>query len=141
MSEAEAPTIYADSSALLRLLLEQPESAALHSFLATSGMRVESCELTITEMLRIATREQLDHQRVELVLGRLNLLTLDTALLYRAGRLPSPPGTLLRSMDAIHVAAAIELGSAVFLTYDRRQLGAARMVGLHTAAPGLDSPS
>ena len=117
---AEAHAIYADSSALLRLLLEQPESAALHSFLATSGMKVatsgmkvatsgmkvESCELTIPEMLRIATREQLDHQRVELV---------DTA-------------------------AAIELGAAVFLTYDRRQLGAARMVGLQTAAPGLDAP-
>lgn len=41
--------------------------------------------------------------------------------LWCAGRLPSPPGTFLRTADAIHLIAAMGLGETDVLTYGRRQ--------------------
>ncbi|MBL8930826.1 MAG: hypothetical protein JNL54_11935, partial [Kineosporiaceae bacterium] len=53
-----------------------------------------------------------------------------------AGRLPSPPGTFLRTADAIHLVAAMELGENEFLTYDRRQAQAAAERGFAVVSPG-----
>lgn len=134
-SGAGVATLYADTSALGRLLVQQPESAALETYLRSTPLRVASCELAITELLRMAARTGLDTQRVEELLARLDLLTLDAPLLRRAGYLPTA-SAFLRSMDAIHIAAAMELGAAAFLTYDRRQAEAARAAALTTVSPG-----
>ena len=45
------------------------------------------------------------------------------------------PGANLRSLDAIHVAAARFGGVDAMVTYDRRQADAARAVGLAVVAP------
>ena len=67
-------------------------------------------------------------------LGRVDV---DPALVRIASAV-SPVG--LRTLDAIHLASAIALGSALeaFVTYDRRLAKAAREAGLPVASPGVD---
>ncbi len=68
------------------------------------------------------------------LIDALGLLPLDRALLLAAGALDEPG---LRALDAIHVAAAVDLSPIdAFVTYDERQAAAARLAGLRTMAPG-----
>ena len=127
---------YADTSALMKLLIAEAETSALADFLTNVEDRTTSSELTITELLRTVTRAGVDAAATALLLRQLDLLAIDEASLWRAGRLPSPPETSLRSADAIHIVAAMELGESEFLTYDRRQAQAAAERGFTVVAPG-----
>jgi predicted nucleic acid-binding protein len=127
---------YADASALAKLLIAEAETTALGSYLAAVSDRTTSSELTIAELTRTATRAGVDAASAGLLLRQLDLLAIDEAGLWRAARLPSPPGTFLRSADAIHLVAAMELGEVDFLTYDRRQARAADERGFTIVSPG-----
>lgn len=70
--------------------------------------------------------------RARRVLGRLDLLRLDDALLDSAAMLHPTP---LRSLDAIHLAAAKTLGEAIVVTYDDRMRAAAVAIGVEVVAP------
>jgi predicted nucleic acid-binding protein len=132
---------YADASALLKLVRDEPESDALRAFLADADL--VSCELVLTELPRAVRRAAADDPRLELdiLIGRagevadaLGLLPIDRAVLLAAGALSEPA---LRALDAIHVAAAVDLGPLDgFVTYDERQAAAARLAGLRTVSPG-----
>ena len=83
----------------------------------------------------IDPRFQLAHllERAGELLDSLALLPLDRALLLAAGALAEPA---LRALDAIHVAAAVDLSPLdAFVSYDERQGAAARLAGLRTARP------
>jgi predicted nucleic acid-binding protein len=132
---------YADSSALVKLVREEPETTALHSFLWEAD--VISCELVLAELPRAIRRavshdpqlplERLIEQAGE-ILGAIGLIPLDHPLLLAAGALAEPA---LRTLDAIHVAAAAEASPLdAFITYDERQAAAARLAGLRTVQPG-----
>jgi hypothetical protein len=132
---------YADASVLVKLVQEEPETEALRAFLADADL--VSCELVLTEVPR-AIRRAAAHdpglpldllvQRAGEVLDALALLPLDRGLLAAAGALAEPA---LRALDAIHVAAAIDLSPLdAFVSYDERQAAAARLGGLRTVAPG-----
>jgi hypothetical protein len=131
---------YVDASALVKLVRDEPESPALRTFLADADL--VSCELVLAEVPRTIRRAAADDPRLPLdvLIGRagevvdtLGLLPLDRALLLAAGAL-SEPG--LRALDAIHVAAAVDLGALDgFVTYDERQAAAARLAGLRTLSP------
>jgi predicted nucleic acid-binding protein len=131
---------YVDASALVKLVRDEPESPALRTFLADADL--VSCELVLAEVPRAIRRAAADDPRLPLdvLIGRagevvdtLGLLPLDRALLLAAGAL-SEPG--LRALDAIHVAAAVDLGALDgFVTYDERQAAAARLAGLRTLSP------
>ncbi|HEX2804594.1 MAG TPA: type II toxin-antitoxin system VapC family toxin [Kineosporiaceae bacterium] len=127
---------YADTSALAKLLIAEAETTALGAYLATVSDRTTSSELAIAELTRTATRAGVDAASASLLLRQLDLLAIDEGGLWRAGRLPSPPGTLLRTADAIHLIAAMELGETDFLTYDRRQAQAAESRGFTVITPG-----
>jgi predicted nucleic acid-binding protein len=134
--------IYADSSALVKLVLPENESEALRTYLR--GVDLTSSELVLTEVPRAMHRAvALDpSQSVELLIKRASelietiaLRPLDRALLLGAGAIAEPA---LRSLDAIHVASAVSLDPlAAFVTYDVRQAAAARLAGLRTMAPGV----
>ncbi|WP_158220429.1 type II toxin-antitoxin system VapC family toxin [Kineosporia sp. A_224] len=126
---------YADTSALVKLLVAEPESADVAAFLSSASDRTTSSELTIAELTRPATRAGAG-AAAGLLLRQLDLLSIDEAALWRAGRLPSPAGTFLRTADAIHLVAAMELGETEFLTYDRRRAQAAAERGFTVLAPG-----
>ena len=91
--------------------------------------------LSAVEVQRAVARKRPD--AVSAVSGYLEdlvLVTLDRAIVSRAGGLAPAP---LRSLDAIHLATALELGSELvaFVTYDLRLTEAARAMGLEVAAP------
>jgi predicted nucleic acid-binding protein len=132
---------YVDASALVKLVRDEPESAALRTFLA--GADLASCELVLAEVPR-AIRRAAGHDPqlpLDLLLGRagevtdaLGLLPLDRALVLAAGALAEPG---LRALDAVHVVAAAALSPLDgFVSYDERQAAAARLAGLRTMAPG-----
>ena len=132
---------YADASALVKLVRDEPESDALRAFLADSD--IVSSELVLTEVPRAIRRaaardprltlDVLIH-RAEEALEGVALLPLERAVLLAAGALAEPA---LRALDAIHVAAAVDLAPVDgFVTYDERQAAAARLVGLRTVSPG-----
>jgi uncharacterized protein len=135
---------YADASALVKLVRDEPESDALRAFLADADL--VSCELVLTELPRAIRRAAADDPRLPLatLLGRADelleataLLPLDRALLAAAGALAEPA---LRALDAIHVAAAVDLSPLdAFVSYDERQSAAARLAGLRTVQPGSAS--
>jgi predicted nucleic acid-binding protein len=127
---------YADTSALAKLLIAEAETSALGAYLSSVPDRTTSSELTIAELTRTVTRAGVDAASAVLLLRQLDLLAVDEAGLWRAGRLPSPPGTFLRTADAIHLIAAMELGETDFLTYDRRQAQAADARGFTVTTPG-----
>ena len=131
---------YADASALVKLVLDEPESGALRSYV--DGADLISSELVLSEIPRAirraaATDPTLPRERLLTRAGELldaiGLLALDRELLIAAGTLAEPS---LRALDAIHVAAAISAGPLdAFVTYDERQGAAARLAGLRTIAP------
>lgn len=132
---------YADASALVKLIRREPETPALRAFL--SGADLVSCELVLTEVPRAIRRavasdpdlplERLIERAGE-VLDAVALLPLDRALLMAAGALAEPA---LRALDAVHVAAAVDLSPLdAFLSYDERQAAAARLAGVRTVRPG-----
>jgi predicted nucleic acid-binding protein len=127
---------YADTSALVKLLIAEAESTPLGQYLSSVQDRTTSSELSIAEVLRTVARAGVDAAAAGLLLRQLDLLAVDEAGLWRAGRLPSPAGTFLRTADAIHLVAAMELGESDFLTYDRRQAQAAAERGFTVIAPG-----
>src|SRR5664279_5654048 len=120
---------YADTSALAKLLIAETETAALGAHLAAVPDRTTSSELTIAELTRTVARVGVDAASAALLLQQLDLLAIDEAGLWRAGRLPAPPGTFLRTADAIHLIAAMALAETEFLPYDRRQAQAAQSRG------------
>jgi predicted nucleic acid-binding protein len=131
---------YLDASALVKLVHAEPESAALRTFLSDADL--VSSELVFTEVPRAIRRAAADNpslpldplvERAAEVLDAVALLPVDRALLTVAGALSEPA---LRALDAIHVAAAIDLSPVdAFVSYDQRQSAAARLAGLRTIAP------
>ena len=132
---------YADASALVKLVLDEPESPALRAFVTDAEL--VSSEIVLTEVPRAIRRAVDLDPRLPLteLIGRagetleaIALLPLDRALLVAAGALPEPA---LRALDAIHVAAAVDLSPLdAFVGYDERQAAAARLAGLRTVSPG-----
>lgn len=135
---------YADASALVKLVRDEPESDALRSFL--SDAELVSCELVLTEIPRAIRRAASQDPQLspDVLLDRagelveaIGLAPLDRALLIAAGALSEPS---LRALDAIHVVAAADLAPLdAFVSYDERQAAAARLAGLRTVSPGTTS--
>lgn len=129
--------IYLDSSALLKLVHEEAESATLANWLAArTGTPIVSSELAKVEVVRACRRINPATLPVatELVAG-LDLIPLSGAVIDEAANVG---GTTLRSLDAIHLASAlsIEAELSAFVAYDHRLAEAASTAGLNLLAPG-----
>jgi len=126
---------YLDSSALVKLAVEEPESRALRAYLKRRKPLVSSA-LARTEVIRALLAEGDEGvTRGRDVLAAVDLVRLNDRVLNAAGVL-SPSD--VRSLDAIHLATAQQLGSdlGALVSYDERMLGAAKRLGLKTASPG-----
>ena len=127
--------LYLDSSAFVKLAVEEPETAALRAFLANRGDRRVSSALLRTEALRAV--RHLGAEALATVregLRRVDLVGIDDRILDTAGTLEP---RVLRTLDSIHLATAMAVGDdlAAILTYDERMVEAARLLGLATATP------
>jgi len=140
--------LYLDSSAIVKLVLEEAESAALRAWLGerpfgvTSGLGPVEVRRTVRLFVERALSRTVSQgstanelgTRTEAVLSGLVVLEIDETILSRAARVD--PSTL-RALDAIHLASALSLeGLEAFVAYDRELREAAQAAGLNVAAPG-----
>jgi predicted nucleic acid-binding protein len=119
----------------VKLCVPEAESAALLEYLGERDRSISS-ELTVVETARAGARVAGADglARAEQACSRLDLLPISRSILDRATALTPPE---LRSLDAIHLATALEPRTPpVVVAYDARLLSAAREQGLTTASPG-----
>jgi predicted nucleic acid-binding protein len=125
---------YLDSSAIVKLVVEEPESMALRRHLRRRTPLISSA-LARTEVLRALLLEgDAALARGRAVLNRVDMIRVSDRLLGAAGvLLPSE----VRSLDAIHLESARQLGTDLgqFVTYDERMLAAAKQLGLNAKRP------
>jgi len=126
---------YLDTSAVVKLVVAEPESAALRCWLTEEDRNPVSSDLVRTELLRAVRRaapERLVLAR--LVLETVTTMQVGTSTFESAARL-EPEG--LRSLDAVHLASALELGDDLrgIVTYDDRLAAAAVANGIPVIAP------
>ena len=126
-----------DSSAAVKLVVEEPESRALRDWL--DDRDVTSSRLTHTEATRAIRRvseHPSDVDRLHDELSRWVLISIDELLLARAGTIE--PRSLC-SLDAIHLATAQWFAPELeaFVTYDARLADAAKLLGLRVVMPGV----
>lgn len=129
--------IYLDSSALLKLLHEEAESAALADWLtARTGTPLVSSALAKIEVVRACRRiNPATLREAAALLTGLDLIPLNGAVIDQAADVGE---TTLRSLDAIHLASAllIQAELTAFVAYDRRLAEAASTAGLELLVPG-----
>jgi predicted nucleic acid-binding protein len=125
---------YLDSSAVVKLVIAEPESAALRQFVRRRRPLVTSA-LARTEVLRaVMPAGEAAVSRGRDVLHVLDLVRVNDRVLDAAASLmPAEIG----SLDAIHLATAQLLGEDLgrVVTYDERMVDAAKQLGLPTASP------
>jgi uncharacterized protein len=129
--------IYCDSSALVKLVIDEPESAELETWLGSQPEPVlVSSVLAWTEVVRAVARTDPNaaHLAVDM-LAAVSIVELDVSLADDAARLDPAE---LRSLDALHMAAALRLGPALgsMVSYDERMLDVAKRHGVAVAHPG-----
>lgn len=127
--------VYLDSSAFVKLVVEETESVALRAYLANHGARRVSSALLRAESLRAVRHLGPDAlATVREGLRRVDLIGIDDRILDAAGTLEPQ---VLRTLDAIHLATAIAVGDDLeaIVTYDERMLDAASLLGLRAATP------
>jgi hypothetical protein len=129
-------TYYVDTSAFLKLVVHEEHSEALQAWVAGRDGELFSSDLLTTEALRTARRHStaaLGEARRRL--DALTIVRLGAEVFERAAELD--PG-ILRTLDALHLAAALLVGDELeaVLTYDRRLAAAAHLHGVQVLAPG-----
>jgi predicted nucleic acid-binding protein len=128
--------VYLDSSALVKLVVREPESAALMDYLREHPDRVSSV-LVLAEVPRALRRAKFGadaRRRAREVLARVALVDIDRRALAAAAAIDPPT---VRTVDAIHLATALTLREDLtgLITYDRRLALAAERADLQVQAP------
>jgi uncharacterized protein len=126
-------SLYLDSSAFVKLFTAEPERSALVTF-------VRERELTSSALLRTEAPRGVRHlgadaiEQARTALATVTLIRVSDAILDRAGMLDP---TILRSLDAIHVATALSVADDIdrVVTYDQRMQHASRTVGFAVESP------
>lgn len=126
--------IYADTSALAKLVIAEAETPALRGWISRQDARLVTNAIGVVELRRLAARvSQQALDTATLLLGRIDRVSLTPAALALAGQLPPPEA---RTLDALHIASAAELLELrAVLTYDRRMAAAATAYGLPVESP------
>jgi uncharacterized protein len=127
--------IYLDTSAALKLVLPEAETAALELWIAQrAGMPRVSSRLLRIEMLRTVSRAAPHRaERAHVILSGITLLSMDDA----APTAEVIGNATLRSLHAIHLATAYGLRTdmTAFVSYDQRLRESARTIGLPAESP------
>ena len=124
---------YADASALVKLVLDEPDSPEMRRWYVESR-RVVMSRVGIIETRRATARSPHDAAHLEMILSSVETIELDDAI----ARIAAAVGPVtLRSLDAIHLATALALMPELdaFVTYDDRLAEAARALGVRVVRP------
>lgn len=124
---------YIDSSALVKLVLAEPESAEMVRWYIESE-RVATSLIGIIETRRAVARRPHDAVQLERVISGIEVIGVNARLGERAASIGP---TDVRTLDAIHLATALSMGASLtsFVTYDDRLAAAGRAVGLPVVSP------
>jgi predicted nucleic acid-binding protein len=132
--------IYLDTSAFVKLIWSERETPALQAFLRERpDATLVASALLVVETRRAVLREAPDQlARTDLMLTRVGQVGVTRSVLEAASRLPDPA---LRSLDAIHLATALQLDRDLeaLVTYDSRLASAAGREGLTVVTPGVQA--
>ncbi len=126
--------VYLDASAIVKLVVLEPESGALQEYVDSAG-RFATSRIGEIEVRRAAKRRgAYDAARLEQVVRGLEFLELDLHVARGAAAIRPPT---LRTLHAIHLATALQIAGDLdsFVTYDERLAEAARAVGLTVLVP------
>lgn len=126
---------YVDTSALVKLVVAERETPALRAWLLEPGRELVVGDLVRTELMRVVRRVVPDRALMaRQVMESLTVVEVTTSVFAAAGRLDP---ISLRSLDAIHLAVALDLGDELegVVTYDERMAEAAAANGLAVFAP------
>jgi uncharacterized protein len=129
---------YLDTSAFMKLCVSEQRSTEMRAWADAEEERsgsLWSSELLLTEAVRAARRVSTEVLKATLDrLQRISIIAITTDTYVRAGELDP---AILRSLDAVHLAAALTLGGDLegIVTYDGRLAEAAGVLGLQTEAP------
>jgi predicted nucleic acid-binding protein len=125
--------VYLDSSALVKLFVEEAESEPLRDALA-SAQNLASSLISKVEVSRAARAVGLPASAADETLATVSLIPIDDAVIEAAVVLD--PETV-RSLDAVHIASALSLGDqlGVLVTYDHRMRIAAEQRSIVTLGP------
>ncbi len=135
------PAWYLDTSAATKLILPEAESAALRAWCdrtRATGGRVVIGDLVRAELLRTVRRHDPDLLPfADRTMSRFDRLRVTRDEFDRAAAIEPPA---LRTLDALHLAAALQLGAALagVVSYDRRLAEAADLQGVARTAPGRE---
>jgi predicted nucleic acid-binding protein len=124
---------YVDASALVKLIVLEAESVTFQRWYLETE-RIVTSRVGMIEMRRAAGRYPHDAGELRSLLASVEVIELDRKVADRAAAAVPP---LLRTLDAIHIATALELGTSLdaFVTYDDRLAAAARDAGLPVIRP------
>jgi predicted nucleic acid-binding protein len=124
---------YIDSSALVKLVLDEADAGPMRRWYVEAE-RVTSSVIGLIETRRAVARKVDEPDHVNRILRTVVTLELDGVVAAAASRV-TPLG--LRTLDAIHIATALTIGSELgsFVTYDDHLAEAARAVGLPVVRP------
>jgi predicted nucleic acid-binding protein len=131
--------IYLDSSAVVKMIRPEVESALLVAWLNARNEPAVTSVLAEVEVPRALRRSSPAHlAAMPAVLARISRVEMDAAVRATAGAYVTEA---LRSLDAVHLATAEVLVASgkrvsVFVTYDRRQGAAVLAAGIPVEAPG-----
>jgi len=131
---------YFDSSALVKISLPEPERPALLQWLPSNPSKHATSALALTEVERAirknASASDLQKSLAEMAatFSRIVLIGVSNQILRGAAALTP---LALRSLDAIHLASALELRPDLdgLVTYDTRMAEAARFHGINVIQP------
>lgn len=129
--------LYLDASALVKLVVPESESAALLARI--DGEQVCSIDLASVEVVRAARRRHGDRgtERANATMEHVAHLAVDADV---RGIAAAVDPVELRSLDALHLAAAVRIAEDLdaFICYDQRLCAAARQCGLTVESPGAE---
>jgi predicted nucleic acid-binding protein len=133
---ADERVVYADSSALVKLVVGEPESGALREYLGHAPARLASsrvARIEVTRAVRLANPSLEVQADARSLFEEMLLVPIGDVIIEAACHLAS---TTIRTLDAIHLAAVQLVDPDEAVIYDRRLGEAARGLGYVTVAPG-----
>lgn len=130
--------IYLDTSAVAKLFVNEQETQDLRQWLADQPEpSLVSSALLGVELIRLLglINPTMITAAESFLAADVDIVEITPPLLSDATRVPPPR---LRTLDAIHLATALDLADSLnaLLTYDKLLAEAARTAGLTVLAPG-----
>lgn len=126
--------LYLDTSVLGRVLLDEPDTAAIRRELGRFERHISSRLLSV-ELRRLGQLKDMLEYADELLSGNV-LIPLDETILAAAETIAP---SVLRTLDAIHLATAVRLAGAeqldALMTYDKQLAEGAREHGITVLSP------